>query len=188
AGFVRLPAGSTDGRDDLPALPVANFVVPHQPRYRSRLVQRTNNWQRVGNEGVYLRRARRLQPAEKVRCIVAVGSPTYSQKEHAGCTILASPHLGAIGIPLDNVFSLGILRTENEIENDLVIFWILNDCEIDGWIGRLTLVEHTDLGSNRAVDIDPPHDRFDQQHSLETFAHLTRRQIFLLVIVGPGVR
>ena len=30
-------------------------------------------------------------------------------------------------------------RVENEIKNDLVIFWVLKDGKIDGWIARLTL-------------------------------------------------
>ena len=90
------------------------------------LVHGTNNWQRVARECIYLRRARRLEPAEKVCCIVAVSTPTYSKQKHAGCAILASKRRIAIGIPLDDVFSLGILRAENEIKNYLAIFWILN--------------------------------------------------------------
>lgn len=42
-----------------------------------------NNWQRVGCECIDLRRARQLQPAEKVCCIVAVATPTYSKQEYA---------------------------------------------------------------------------------------------------------
>src|SRR4249919_2032887 len=150
-----------------------------QPRF-SRLVHRPNNWQRVGGEGVDLRRSCRLQPAEKVCCIVAVGTPTYSKQEHAGCASLAFQRRVAIGIPFDDVFSLGILRAENEIKNDLVIFWVFKDDKIDGWISRLTFVEHTDLERYRAVDIGFPYNCFDQHHALETFSRLTRRQIFLL--------
>lgn len=47
------------------------------------LVYRANNWQRVGCECIDLRRARQLQPAEKVCCIVAVATPTYSKQEYA---------------------------------------------------------------------------------------------------------
>jgi hypothetical protein len=47
------------------------------------LLYRANNWQRVGCECIDLRRARQLQPAEKVCCIVAVATPTYSKQEYA---------------------------------------------------------------------------------------------------------
>src|SRR5262249_46910813 len=77
---------------------------------------------------------------------------------------------------------------ENEIKNYLAGFWILNNGEIDGWIGRLAFVEHAYLGSHRVVDIDSPYSCFDQQHLLEAFARLTLRQIFLLVIVRRRVR
>src|SRR5215475_1482269 len=136
---------------------------------------RPDNWQRVGGECVDFHRTRRLQPTEKVWSIIAVGTPTYSKQEHAGSATFAPQRRVAIGIPLDHVFSLGVLGAKNEIKNYLAIFRILERSEIHGWIGRLAFVEHIDLGSHRAVDIDSLDGRFDQYHPLETFACLPRR-------------
>ena len=85
----------------------------------------------------------------------------------------------------DDVFSLGIFRIENEIKNDLVIFWIFNNGEIDGWIGRFAFVEHTYLGGDRVIDIDP-RTIARSTPSVGNVTRLTRRQIFLLVIVRLG--
>src|SRR5262249_2061745 len=127
-------------------------------------------------------------PAEKVRCVVAVATPAYAKQEHAGCATLTFQRRIAIGIPLDDVFSAGILRAENEIKNDLIVFWILEGGEIDGWVGRPASVEHAYLSSPRTIDVESPARCFDQHHPLETFARLAKWQIFLLVIMRLRMR
>ena len=77
----------------------------------------------------------------KVCCIVAIGTPMDSKQKHTGFATLASQRRIAIGIPLDDIFSRGILGAENEIKNYLAIVWIPGSGEIDGWIGRLAFVK-----------------------------------------------
>src|SRR5262245_58617243 len=94
------------------------------------LVHWTNNRYRIGSECIGLCRVHQLQPAEKVCCFVAIGAPTYSKQEHTRRTTLVSQWRVAIGIPLDDIFSLGILRAENEIKNYLVIFLIFKTAKL----------------------------------------------------------